>query len=625
MNSDRTAEIPTSTLQLLAILPQPAMLAAADGSIVAVNTAWRRKTGLQGEEYRGKSAAAVMSESVDWNEELRAAALGRGRRLEFGCTGPDGRDISLACRVIPLECGSPGQLPLPALIVCDQEDVCAPPAYGPAQPSPQSTEERYGVLFENAPLGVFTSTAKGRFINVNKTLAMMLGYGSPEEVLENVTDIAKDLYVQPERREEIVRLIKSNPGLARFENRYRRRDGSEFIGSLHVSVLQDPDTGEDYLLGMVEDITERMRAEEALRESEDKFHSIFRYAPVGIYQSLLEGRYLSVNPEFAAMHGYASPTAVMDEVRDIGAVLYVDPRQREHMLERLLAEGQVHNFEVHSRRKDGSTFWSSRNVRLMRDGQNRPLHIKGFITDISKQKELEQLREDVERITRHDLKSPLMSLILGMRLLQKDDNVTDHQKELLRELELTGSRMLDMINLSLDLYKMETGSYTFEPEPLDLLQLLRGVSNNVLNNQRRKQLRVSIEVEGETPGPEASFMLEGEELLCYSMFVNLLQNAVEASPPECEVRVSLARNGKWAEISIHNQGAVPEHIRPVFFKKYSTFGKSGGTGLGTYSARRIAQTHGGDITFSTSEAQGTTVTVRLPLHHDAVRDSAASL
>jgi len=157
------------------------------------------------------------------------------------------------------------------------------------------------------------------------------------------------------------------------------------------------------------------------------------------------------------------------------------------------------------------------------------------------------------------------------------------------------------------------------------LQLLRGVSNNVLNNQRRKQLRVSIEVEGETPGPEASFMLEGEELLCYSMFVNLLQNAVEASPPECEVRVSLERKGKLAEISIHNQGAVPEHIRPVFFEKYSTSGKSGGTGLGTYSARRIAQTHGGDITFSTSEAQGTTVTVRLPLHHDAVRDSVASL
>ncbi len=625
MDSEHIAAMASSTLQLLAVLPQPALLVAPNGTIMAVNPALRRKTGMQGDAYLGMPVTLLALEPVEWEEEMRAASLGRGRRLRFGCTGPDGKTISITCRVIPLEYGRGNQDTPPALVVCDQEDVCVPPVYGPAQPSPQSTEERYRVLFENAPLGVFTSTGKGRFINVNQTLATMLGYNSPEEVLENVKDIAKDIYVYPEQRQEIIQRIRNSPGLVQFESSYRRRNGSEFIGFLNVTVLQDPDTGEDYLLGMVEDVTERKRAEEALRESEEKYHSIFKYAPIGIYQSLLEGRYLSVNPEFAVMHGFSSPEEVLGNVVDIGVQLYVDPRQREEMLRILEREGQVYNYEVHSRRKDGSTFWSSRNVRLMRDDQGHPLHIKGFITDITKQKELEQLREDVERITRHDLKSPLLSMILGMRLLQKESNISERQKELMRELELTGSRMLDMINLSLDLYKMETGSYTFEPEPLDLMQLLRGVSGSVLNNQRRKKLWISFEMEGIEPGPEASFMLEGEELLCYSMFVNLLQNAVEASPPECEVRVSLDKKGEWAEIAIHNQGAVPKHIRPIFFEKYSTSGKPGGTGLGTYSARRIAQTHGGDITFSTSEEYGTTVTVRLPLHHVPGRGVVATL
>ena len=594
------------------------MLVDSSGFVVGVNGPWRQVTGLCGEDIHGRPVASMLTRGEDWGEVLRLSTLGRGKCFVFSCPSHDGDDVVMKCQVVALACDRrPQTAIMPALVICDEKDDAAGYGYGPGKPSLRSTEERYRVLFENAPLGVFTSTNKGRFINVNIILANMLGYASPEEVLENVGDIAEEIYAEPDRRHEIVQIIRKNPGLAQFENRYRRRDGSEFIGFLNVTVLQDPDTGEYYLLGMVEDITERKRAESALRESEEQYHSIFLNAPVGVYQSLMEGRYMSVNPMFASMHGYDSPSDVLGSVSDIGSQLYVLPEKRREMLELLLEQGQVTNFEVESRRKDGSTFWSSRNVRLMRDEEGKPHHIKGFLTDISKQKELDQLREDVERITRHDLKSPLMSMILGMRMMQKESNLFDRQRDILHELELSGNRMLAMINLSLDLYKMETGTYALEPEPLDLLRLVRGIAQTALENQRRKNLHLRVLVEGETPLPDAVFMLEGEELLCYSMFNNLLQNAAEASPPEAEVTVSMSKKGEWAEVEIHNMGVVPESIRSAFFEKYSTAGKSGGTGLGTYSARRIAQTHKGDIGFSTSEAEGTTLTVRLPLRHSS--------
>jgi len=91
----------------------------------------------------------------------------------------------------------------------------------------------------------------------------------------------------------------------------------------------------------------------------------------------------------------------------------------------------------------------------------------------------------------------------------------------------------------------------------------------------------------------------------------LLRNALEASGRE-PISVDLQHDGDCV-VRIHNTGVVPESIRKSFFDKYVTEGKAGGTGLGTYSAKLIALSHGGDIDMQSSEGSGTTVTVRLPM------------
>lgn len=586
---------------MLELTPHPAMAVDANGAILAVNGPGRALFEVR---LVDKDVHAALDFSpFSWTETRNKLTL---------------RDAYLECSLHNAVVEAPPEILVRALPLSEGAMVLLILDGGSAEGACldfRQTEQRYHAIFQYAPVGVFTATNSGRFIEVNQTLATMLGYETSQEVVDTIANIGSDLVVHPESRQEIIDFIRSNPELASFENEFYRRDGSIFSAKLNVTVLQDPVHKGSYLLGMVDDITDRKKAEKAFRESQEKFSSIFTNAPVGIYQSTLEGRYLSVNPQFAAMYGFTSPAEVLQEVQDIGRQLYVAPSRRDEMVTTLLEKGSLANYEVLSRRKDGSEFWTSRNVRLLRDANGQPHHIEGFVSDISEQKELEHLREDVERITRHDLKSPLTSCILGVRMLWKDSNLTDLQREVLAEMEKSGVRMLNMINLSLDLYKMETGTYSFDPKEVDLLSVIRKAAKEAVLSERHKDLSLVFSIAGKEVDDVSSFTISCEELLCYSMFANLFMNAAQASPPGETISVDISPLDTVACISIHNMGAIPEAVRPHFFTKYATSGKRYGTGLGTYSARLIATTHGGDIDYATSEEQGTTLKVYLPFFH----------
>jgi len=131
----------------------------------------------------------------------------------------------------------------------------------------RASEEKYRRLFDDAVLGVFRSTLDGKLITNNLAHAKMFGYSSPDELVAAITDVAADLYADPSRRPSIVRLIEDAKGPVQVENLYRRKDGSTFVGNLHVWIAGDSN-GRPVLEGFVEDISERRRSEELLRESE---------------------------------------------------------------------------------------------------------------------------------------------------------------------------------------------------------------------------------------------------------------------------------------------------------------------------------------------------------------------
>lgn len=229
--------------------------------------------------------------------------------------------------------------------------------------------------------------------------------------------------------------------------------------------------------------------------------------------------------------------------------------------------------------------------------------------DITEKKKLESLKADVERIIRHDLKTPLNGIIGFPQVMMADENLTKEQIEYLKLIEYSGKKMRDMINLSLDMYKMETG--TFQPHlvPVDLIPMFSECLTDLESVAAQKNVDLELE-RGQGVNPDGSVIVSGERLLCYSMFSNLILNAIEASPAGGRVLIKLERTNRL-EITIHNQGTVPKELRDEFFAKYKTQGKPDGTGLGTYSAKLYAEALGGGIGMRSSEEEGTSITIAL--------------
>jgi two-component system, sensor histidine kinase ChiS len=216
-----------------------------------------------------------------------------------------------------------------------------------------------------------------------------------------------------------------------------------------------------------------------------------------------------------------------------------------------------------------------------------------------------RLRDDVERMSRHDLKTPLNSILGVARLLRDDPTITPEQRELVGVAQRAGFRMLEMVNLSLGLFRMETGTYEFRPAPVDLAELASRVMVD-LHSYADANL-VALELHSLVPAGQCAC---AEELLCYSILANVVKNAIEAAGPGQRVTLKL-QAGESVRLSVHNPGSVPPEVIGRFFDKYVSAGKSGGTGLGTYSARLMARVQDGDLEVRGDAEHGTVVTLSL--------------
>jgi len=147
--------------------------------------------------------------------------------------------------------------------------------------------------------------------------------------------------------------------------------------------------------GFITDITERKRAEEALRQAEAKYRSIFENALEGIFQTTADGHYISANPSLARLYGYSTPAELMARLTDIEHQLYVEPQRRAEFIRLLQEEDAVSEFESQVYRKDGSVIWISENARAVRDtSTGELLYYEGTVEDITADKRLkEQLHE----------------------------------------------------------------------------------------------------------------------------------------------------------------------------------------------------------------------------------------
>ena len=371
---------------------------------------------------------------------------------------------------------------------------------------------------------------------------------------------------------------------------------------------------------LVQELQHRKKMEKALQASREEYKLIAENTTDVIWTAELSESapfcFTYVSPSITRLLGYSPQEYMAMDYRE-----FLTPASYD--LVNSLIESRIRNessgqpdhtpkrFELEQISKSGQTIWTEIITTALRDAQGRYIGVHGVTREITERKELEMMRENVKRVVHHELKAPLNS-ILSLTTVLSSYDLDEHVQAFIQRIDRAGSKMLHMVNLSLDFSKMEEGSYRLRPEPFDLLEMVHELDRQWYALREKKDLKLHILVQGEKPSSSSAHPIEAERNIFELMLSNLLLNALEASPEGRPVRLDLRKDQGGHYIAIHNWGQIPKQVQDKFFEPYITHGKHRGTGLGTYFAHLIAKAHGGNITFSTSSLKGVTVTVFIP-------------
>ncbi len=190
-----------------------------------------------------------------------------------------------------------------------------------AQAILHKTEEKYRSIYEDAIEGIFQTSTEGRFLSANPALARVHGYNSPQELIDSVTDISSQLYVDPADRRRMVEHLDKYGSVQNFEVQMYSKDGGIHWISMNIRAVQDSSSRVRYYEGTMLDVTERKKAEAALLESEERYRTAIEHSNDAV--AIIQGnRNQFVNRRFIEMFEYGSPEEVIG--RPVSLVVHPD-------------------------------------------------------------------------------------------------------------------------------------------------------------------------------------------------------------------------------------------------------------------------------------------------------------
>jgi PAS domain S-box-containing protein len=394
-----------------------------------------------------------------------------------------------------------------------------------------------------------------------------------------------------------------------LDYRLRRADGTYiWVQAQGVSVRDEKGFSQRFIATLA-DISERREAEEKLHGERERLQLGQQTAGMIIMDRDIPNDRLTWSDSPEWLRGPLPASGEYPLFRN-----QVHPDDRARFIEardRAIATLQGGSVEFRVVRTDGKVLWVLSQQKVIADASGKAVRMLAAIMDISARRAQDEalrasvrLREEVERMSRHDLKTPLNSVIAVSRLLRQSAKLSREDEELLSIVERAGYRILSMVNLSLDIFKMEQGTYQFRPQAIDLYEVARKVAADLESQAASKDVVINLKQSGRSTA-------RAEELLAYSMLANLVKNAIEAAPESSAVAVTVEGAGDNVSVHVYNEGEIAPKVRPHFFQKYVTTGKHGGVGLGAYSARLMARVQEGEITMHSALEAGTTISVRL--------------
>ena len=456
----------------------------------------------------------------------------------------------------------------------------------------KKSEEQYRQLFEEMKDALYISTVDGKFIDVNHSMVDLLGYGNKEEVF--ALDIEKDFYHDTTQRAEILRMMKQYGYVKDFEVHIKRKNGERRV-ALETSRARKDSRGHIVgYEGIIRDITEKKRMEEALRNSEKKYRSIFENVSEGIYRLDAEKRILDANKALMDFFGYT-----MEELKKIDpGKLYKDPGKREQFMKELMEKGSVRDYEIEYVRKDGSIAVGNEYAVAVKEGNDT--YIDGVIHDITQLKEAQQEAEFYNALLRHDVANKLQ-LIMGYLEILLEETLNEAQQELAEyamQSALTAAKIIENVR---KLRVLQAGE---ERECIKIDEVIQGILNEYSKTAREKHITMEYE-------PYGREIIATDSLR--EAISNIVRNALIHSGGDT-VCISVSESDGYALIRIEDNGVgVDDHLKEKIFDAGYKGKESKGSGLGLYLSKKIIESMGGKIELNDKrEGRGSVFTLYIP-------------
>jgi two-component system sensor kinase FixL len=470
--------------------------------------------------------------------------------------------------------------------------------------------ERLSAIINTTVDGIIVIDGHGLIESFNPAAERLFGYVEAEVVGRNVNVLMPspfheehDGYLERYQRTGQAAII----GTGR-EVRGRRKDGTVF--PLHLSVGEMVVNGERKFTGVVHDLTDRVKIEEQLRASEERWRAVIDSAIDGIIVISAKGIIESFNPAAARMFGYAEADVIGQNVK----VLMPAPYHNQHdgYLAHYVSTGDARIIgkgrDVTGRRKDGSTFPLHLSVgETITQGERR---FTGILHDLTARVELEERLRDQSALAKlgemaaviaHEVKNPLAGIrgvvqIIGKRLPQgSTDALMMH--EIVSRIDSLDTMMKDLLQFS----RPPKPSLA----PVDIVALVQVTAE--LLSRDASAAHVAVDVQGSAP------LVQADSEMLKMVIQNLLINAMHAINGTGRIRARVDVDGTWCRIQIADDGTgIPSEIREKIFVPFFTT-KKRGTGLGLPTAKRFLDAHGGRILIDCPPSGGSVVTVLLPI------------
>ncbi len=610
--------------QLLDLANDSIMVLDLNGTISYWNQGARRLYGWKKKEAQGKNAhALVQTQFPQPQDKIKQLLLREGHwEGELVQTKRDGTKVTVASSWT-LQRDDEG---LPVAILEINNDITQRQQ---AQKALRESQKMLQLVMDSIPQFIFWKDGNSVYLGCNNNMAWLLGLNSPADII-GLTDF--DLPVSREQagriREEDRQVVETNAPIYHIVERFELQlpESQPIWVDANRVPLTDAAGKVVGILCTFEDITERVRAEAALAESEQRFRATFEQAAVGIAEKTLDGQFLVVNQKLCDILGYSREELLGRKFQEF---THPDDLPANLGMLRKLQAGEMETYSLEKRyiRKDGSPVWVNLTVSLLRHREGNQ-SLMGVVEDITHRVEAQEaLRARAEELARttailanttavlrkrnqeldqfayvvsHDLKAPLRAISNLSSWIEEDlgealTEETQHQMTLLRG---RVQRMEALINGLLQYSRV--GRVKTSLETVDVSKLLADVIDSIAPAPS-----FTVEVE---PGMPA---LETERLPLQQVFANLIGNAIKHNSRGAgHVKISVKDKGYFYEFAVADDGPGIAHQFHekvfVIFQTLSARDIVENTGIGLAIVKKIVENQGGTIQLDSREGQGAT-------------------